>query len=95
MFVRLTYISFLPGQIEEAKKIFIKEIIPVVKQQNGIESIMLLEPTDTSGEYISLTIWKSSINAQEYESSGIYKELVNKARHTFSKAAVLKSYNEA
>jgi len=94
MFVRLTYIYFLPGQAEAAKKIFNEEIIPVVKQQKGNESIMLLEPTDTSGEFISLTIWKSSIDAQGYESSGIYKELVNKASHTFSKAAVLKSYNE-
>lgn len=95
MFVRMTFISIKPEHIEESKRMFQQEIVPAVRQQKGNENIMLLEPTDESDQYISLTIWQSREDAQQYETSGKYKELVDKARHTFSKPPVLKSYTVA
>ena len=32
MFVRLTYLNFLPGKIEEAKSIYNSELVPIVKK---------------------------------------------------------------
>lgn len=92
MFIRMTYISFLPELLDEAVSIYSQEIVPVVKQQNGNEDIMLLEPTEASDQYISLTIWRSKVEAKQYESSGKYKELIDKVRHTFSQPPVLRSY---
>ena len=41
---------------------------------------MLLEPVDGSGEFISFTSWQDKADADVYESSGKYKELVAKYR---------------
>jgi hypothetical protein len=35
MIVRLTYLEFLPGKVEEARRIYRDEIVPVVRQQKG------------------------------------------------------------
>ena len=32
MFVRLTYLNFLPGKIEEAKRIYNSELVPYCKK---------------------------------------------------------------
>ena len=36
MFVRLTFCKFLPEKINEAKRIFTKEIMPAVRKQKRI-----------------------------------------------------------
>ncbi|MHB8568539.1 MAG: antibiotic biosynthesis monooxygenase family protein [Nitrososphaerales archaeon] len=52
------------------------KISPKLKQQNGIRRIYLLRSTDSSNEFISLTLWDSKEAAEEYEKSGPYKEIV-------------------
>ncbi|RYZ80575.1 MAG: Gfo/Idh/MocA family oxidoreductase [Proteobacteria bacterium] len=79
MFVRLTSLFFFPDSIEEARKIFTKEIGPIVKKQSGNVSFMFLEPTNTSDDFIALTSWDSIVDAHQYETSGLYKELLEKA----------------
>ena len=51
---------------------------------------MLLEPMDST-EYISLTVWQNKADADVYESSGKYKELVGKIKGLIGQP-VLKSY---
>lgn len=93
MYVRLTFTVSLPDKIEEAKKLFYEEIAPVVKQQKGNIDVMLLRSADDPNESISFSSWEIQSDASEYEASGLYKELVDKARHTFAKPPVLKTYN--
>ena len=93
MILRFTYVNFLPERLQEAKRIYNEEIVPVIKRQKGNIDCKLLEPENKTDDYISMTIWETKADADEYESSGTYKELVNKLRKDFSKAPVLKVYS--
>ena len=92
MIVRLTYISFLPQNVEQAKRVYREEVVPVVKIQKGNLDCRLLEPMDNSDEYISMTTWETKADADAYESSGKYRELVEKVKNDFAKKPVLKVY---
>jgi len=95
MFARLTFIDILPEHHEELRKIFNEEVIPVVRKQKGNIGIWLLEPTDMSTEYISLTEWISAEDAENYDSSGTYRSLVDKLKAMYKSKPVLKTYNVA
>ena len=92
MFVRLTFFDFLPDQVDNAKRIFNEEIIGTVKAQKGNIGIWLLEPTDKNEGYISLTEWATEADAELYQSSGVYKKLVDKVKGMYRNKPVLKTY---
>lgn len=92
MIVRLTYINFLPENVEQAKRTYREQVVPVVKLQKGNLDCRLLEPMDNSNEYISMTTWESKADADAYHTSGVYKELVDMVRKDFAKNPVLKVY---
>ena len=95
MFARLTFIEILPEHKDDLRRIFNEEVIPVVKKQKGNIGIWLLEPTDTSNEYISLTEWMSAADADAYDSSGTYRNLVDKIKAMYKSKPILKTYNIA
>lgn len=92
MIVRLTYLSFMRQNVEQAKKMYRDEIVPVVRVQKGNLDCRLLEPMDNSDEYISMTTWETKADAENYESSGKYQELVDKVKKDYAKKPVLKVY---
>ena len=92
MFARLTHLKFLPEHANQLKKIFEEEVIPAVKRQRGNINVMLLEPLDKSEDYISITEWQTRADADAYESSGTYRQLVDNVRHLLTKEPVLKTY---
>lgn len=92
MFVRLTSMSFAPAQIEGAKKVYAEEIVPIVRAQQGCLDIMLLEPIVETDEHISCTMWNSKIDADAYETSGVYQQMVNKLTNSLSGQPKLRSY---
>ena len=93
MFVRLTYLNFLPGKAEEAKKIYNNELVPVVKKQKGNLDCRMLEPLDKTDEYISMTLWDNKEDADAYHDSGTYKQLVDRIKEMYAKTPVLKVYS--
>jgi heme-degrading monooxygenase HmoA len=92
MVVRLTSFTVSPEKAQETKDIYMHEVVPEIKKQQGHSNVMLLEPTDGSNEYISLTAWENQAAADAYESSGKYKELVGKIKGLIGQTT-LKSYN--
>jgi heme-degrading monooxygenase HmoA len=92
MIARLTFFGVRPKDAEELKRIYNEEVVPVIKKQKGNMGAWLLEPTDTKDDYISLTEWISKQDADAYESSGAYKELVSKVQNRFKSGPVLKTY---
>ncbi len=93
MFARQTYFTVPPEKIKEMRKIYEKEIIPEVKAQKGFVNIFLLEPTGKTDEFISLTLWQKETDAEKYEKSGKYQELVGKLKPVLTKpTTTLKSF---
>jgi len=92
MIVRLTYLSFLPQKIQQAKMIYNEQVVPVVRRQKGNIDCRLLEPLEKTDEYISMTSWETKADSDAYHSSGVYRELVEKVKKDFAKDPVLKVY---
>ncbi len=92
MFVRLTFINFSPEEKDAVKRIFNEEIVPVLRKQKGLKNVRLLEPANSQDDYISMTEWESKADADAYENSGTYKELLEKVKDKLTKKAELKTY---
>ncbi|MGE5520285.1 MAG: antibiotic biosynthesis monooxygenase family protein [Candidatus Dadabacteria bacterium] len=90
--VRMTFVKFDPQRIEEVRKIYNHDIAPVVREQEGNLGIRLLEPHDKAEDYISISEWKSQADAEAYDKTGIYTNLVKKLDAFVVKPAVLKTY---
>ncbi|QEC69483.1 antibiotic biosynthesis monooxygenase [Panacibacter ginsenosidivorans] len=95
MFARLTFIGVQSNKMENLRKIFNEEIVPVVKSQKGNLGIWLLEPTNENDDFISLTEWISKADADAYEATGTYRALVDKVKDMYKSKPVLKTYNLA
>jgi heme-degrading monooxygenase HmoA len=93
MFARLTTIEVDPKNAREISRVYHSEVVPVVRDQKGLVDVQLLEPADNSGEFISITTWKSKEDADAYEASGTYRSLVDKLKSFYTSKPVLKVYN--
>lgn len=92
MIVRLTYCKFVPDSTEEAKRVYNEEVVPVAKKQKGNLGIRLIEPVDKSDDFISISEWATQEDAENYERSGVYKNLVGKLADFLAMPPVLKTY---
>ena len=92
MWVRLTFAKIQPDKMDEFRKIYNEELVPIIKAQKGNVDVFVMESVDEEGEGISLTSWDSKEDGDKYEASGTYVEMVNKVRHTFASPPTLKSY---
>ena len=93
MIARLTFFGVHPKDADELKKTYNEEIVPVIRAQHGNMGAWLLEPKDENDDYISLTEWISTADAEAYESSGTYRRLVDQVKDRFRSAPVLKTYS--
>jgi quinol monooxygenase YgiN len=92
MIVRLTFCKFNPDSIDEAKAIYNTDVVPVAKTQKGNLGIRLIEPLDKSDDFISISEWATQEDADSYETSGVYKNLVARLADFLAKQPVLKTY---
>jgi quinol monooxygenase YgiN len=92
MYVRLTQITFKSEHKDVLRKTYYDEIAPVVRAQKGNIGAWLLESHENDGECISLTEWTTQKDAENYQATGVYTELVNKLKHMYTAKPVLKSY---
>jgi len=92
MWCRLTFVKFDPNKLDEGRRLFEEVGIPVIKTQKGNIDVLLLESANELGEAIALTSWETKEDADAYESSGTYRELVSKIIHTHVRQPMLKQY---
>ena len=93
MWVRLTYGKVDPAHVDELRDLYNSdEMSGVISQQKGHRFHHLLESVDTPGETISLTAFDSQEDAEAYEQSGTYKELVDKVRNYITAPPELRTY---
>ena len=84
MYLRILSIKVKPGKMEEFRKLYIEEIIPTLHDVKGCRYAFLTENSEEENEAISVTIWNSKRDADEYESNMIFDTLRMKVEHTFA-----------
>lgn len=92
MWVRIIEVRIQTDKMDEFRKIYNEEIVPVVKAQKGNTDVFLMESQDRPGQIISFTSWESQEVGDAYERSGTYVKMVNKVKHTFVGMPTLWSY---
>ncbi len=85
MYVRIVSLQIESGKTNEFKILYNEEILPVLKLTHGCLYAYLTENLQSKREYISVTVWDSKEDADRYEQSGRFQELVDRVKHTFSK----------
>ena len=93
MVVRLTYCNVSPDKVESLRKVYVDETMPVVRSQKGNLDCRLLEPVNENDDFISMTVWENQQDADVYQSTGVYKSLVDKVRQFFNGEPVFKVYH--
>ncbi len=84
MYVRIVSHILQKNMVDNFRDIYIEEIVPVLRKTQGCRYAYLIESMHNTNEVISLTIWDGKQDAEMYEKSGLFSELVNKLRPTFS-----------
>jgi heme-degrading monooxygenase HmoA len=93
MYARLTFIEIDPKDVKEVSKLYNTQIVQTIRECKGNKDALLLEPTEAAGEFISLTLWNTKEDADEYESSGTYRRMVDIIKNKFVNKPILKTYN--
>lgn len=98
MYLRILSIRVKPGQMEEFKKLYVVEVIPTLRDVKGCRYAFLTENIEEENEVLSVTIWDSKQDADDYERNMIFDTLKKKVEHTFAdlyhwKAALMMEYS--
>ncbi len=84
MYVRIFSIKLQPGKVAEFKRIYTGEILPELQRIRGCCYAYLMENVRDPQQFMSATIWENPQDADEYERSGRFRELVDRVKHTFA-----------
>jgi heme-degrading monooxygenase HmoA len=84
MYLRIVSAKIKPGKLEEFRRLYAEEILPALRDVPGCRYAFLTESLEAQNEVISVTIWDSRLEAENYEQSGIFDQLTQKVKHTFS-----------
>jgi heme-degrading monooxygenase HmoA len=93
VFVRMTFTQSDPASAEAVRALYYRdEVWGVLDRQKGHRFHYLLESVDVPGEGVSVTAWDSREDAEAYEMSGAYEELVAMFTEFYTGPARLRSY---
>lgn len=83
-YLRLVSVKLKPGKLEEFKRLYENEIIPALQATKGCRHAYLTTPSSQGNEAISITIWDRKADAEAYEKSGLFGQLLEKTKHLYS-----------
>jgi len=84
LYVRIVSPQLREGKVEEFRRIYNTEMIPRLRAVKGCRYAAIIEHVTEPGKLISISIWNSKQDADDYEVSGVFDELTEKVKHTFS-----------
>jgi heme-degrading monooxygenase HmoA len=94
MHARVTTVSVQPDKVAEVTRIYNESILSAIKAADGNRGALLLIDAAT-GHGLSITLWNSAAEGQAYDTSGTYREQVNKVSSFFSAPPSLATYEVA
>jgi quinol monooxygenase YgiN len=84
LYVRIVVLKTHPGKMDKFRKIFADEVLPSLRTVKGCRYALLTDGGKDNDEALSITIWNSQKDAEEYEASGLAREFLKKLADTFS-----------
>ncbi len=84
MFMRFVQVKLKLERILEYIHVYEDVIIPVLEKTQGCRYAALVQNVNAPDEGISLTLWDGQRDAEAYERSGLYQELVDRSKPYFS-----------
>jgi len=84
MFVRIVSPQVREEKIDEFIQIYREEVLPALRKVKGCRYACLTENVQDMTQVISVTIWDSKEDADEYERGGLFEALKERLEHTFA-----------
>jgi heme-degrading monooxygenase HmoA len=84
MFMRLVQVKIKTDRLPEFVRLYEEVIIPELGKTKGCQYGGLVQGVQHGDEGISLTLWDSQSDAEQYEKSGAYQRLLEKSTPFFS-----------
>ncbi|HYQ87881.1 MAG TPA: antibiotic biosynthesis monooxygenase [Bacteroidota bacterium] len=84
MFVRIVSPQVREEKLDEFVQIYREEVLPALRKVEGCRYACLTENVQEKTQVISVTIWDSKHDADEYERGGLFDALKDKLEHTFA-----------
>lgn len=79
MFLRIVNLRVKDGRQHDLAEFYENRVIPALDGAKGCIYAGLLQPADDDQECISMTFWRSRVDAETYEKSGLYDELLDES----------------
>ncbi len=84
LYVRVLSLRFKSGKMDEFKRIYQSKILPLLQITKGCRYACLTENANDEDEAISMTIWNSKSDADEYELNGTFFSLLHDVGYLLS-----------
>jgi quinol monooxygenase YgiN len=91
-FVRVGQFRARPETIDDLRRIYETEAIPVIRMAAGNISAVLLQQHEAPDRFMAITIWATNADADTYDQSGTAREMVDKIRFGFAGPPQLTTY---
>ena len=78
--VRLLSLKIRPEKTESFKEVYKSEIIPALLKTQGCRYAFLTESMRDIHGFISITIWNSAKDAEKYETTGLFQQLLERTQ---------------
>ena len=86
MFMRILQLPVNPDSINEFKAFYEETVEPKLQTVDGCLFASLIKSKPDKDEFISLTFWKTQKQADNYENSDVFKDLIEQAKPYLSEA---------
>jgi heme-degrading monooxygenase HmoA len=79
MYMRFVQVRVKPENMPDHHRMYEEEVLPRLQKVPGCVFATLIESEQHPGECISMTLWESREQAERYEKSGLFNELLKSA----------------
>lgn len=87
MYMRLTQLKVKPEGIPHLGDAYLAQVVPRLRQMPGCKCANLLQSRSHPETVISLTLWESAEDAEAYENSEVFREIMHDVEPYLAEAA--------
>lgn len=75
MYSRVVSFTVLPDSCELTREIIHEEIIPVLRKQQGLVDLLILQSSEEPNQFLAITLWETRDHAEDYHRD-VYSQLI-------------------